>query len=112
MVHISTGDSVQLITCGIALDPLAKGFEVKLKFQINPQALADIGGTCQAHATPYGTQFFCFCIHFHQKVPASEVHAPLMGACPTYGKSWICHCQGTGVVFETVQVEISPRDGF
>ena len=31
---------------------------------------------------PYGTQFFCFCIHFHQKVPTSEVQAPLMGACP------------------------------
>ena len=25
---------------------------------------------------PYGTQFFRFRIHFHQKVPTSEVHAP------------------------------------
>ena len=41
---------------------------------------------------PYGTQFFHFRIHFHRKVPTSEVHAPLMGACPPYGKSWICHC--------------------
>ena len=22
-------------------------------------------GACQAHASPYRTQFFCFCIHFH-----------------------------------------------
>ena len=45
-------------------------------------ALADLGGTCWAHATPYGTQFFHFRILFHQKVPVSEVHAPLMGAHP------------------------------
>ena len=53
-------------------------------------SLADLGGACQVHA-PYGTQFFHFCIHFHQKVPTSEVHAPLTGACPPYGKSWIRH---------------------
>ena len=27
--------------------------------------LVDLGGASQAHATPYGTQFFCFRIHFH-----------------------------------------------
>ena len=43
---------------------------------------------------PHGTQFFCFCIHFHQKVPTSEVHTPPMGTRPPYGKSWICHCTG------------------
>ena len=47
--------------------------------------MADLGGACQAHATLYGTQFFHFCIHFHQKAPASEVHAPLMDACPPTG---------------------------
>ena len=36
----------------------------------------DLRGACRAHATPYGTQFFCFHIHFHQKVPALGVHAP------------------------------------
>ena len=30
----------------------------------------------------YGTQFFHFHIHFHQKVPVPEVHAPPMGARP------------------------------
>ena len=34
------------------------------------------GGACRVHATPYGTQFFHFRIHFHRKVPASEVHTP------------------------------------
>ena len=47
-----------------------------------PYPLADLGGMCRAHATPYGTQFFHFCIHFHQKAPALEVHTPLMGAHP------------------------------
>ena len=47
-------------------------------------------GVCPAHA-PHGTQFFHFCIHFHQKVPTSEVHTP-NGCMPPYGKSWICHC--------------------
>ena len=28
-------------------------------------ALADLGVACWVHAPPYGTQFFCFCIHFH-----------------------------------------------
>ena len=45
-------------------------------------SLADLGGACWAHATPYGTQFFCFHIHFHQKLPVSGVHAPLTGPCP------------------------------
>ena len=47
-------------------------------------ALADLGGmpgTCR----PYGTQFFCFCIHFWWKVPTLEVHAPLMGPQPPHG---------------------------
>ena len=34
----------------------------------------------RAHALSYGTQFFHFCTHFHQKAPALEVHLPLMGA--------------------------------
>ena len=34
------------------------------------------GGACPAHAHPYGTQFFRFRIHFHRKVPMSEVHTP------------------------------------
>ena len=42
-------------------------------------------GACRAHATPYGTQFFHFCIHFHRKASALEVHTPLMGACPPTG---------------------------
>ena len=27
------------------------------------------------HTPPYGTQFFHFHLHFHQKAPTSEVHA-------------------------------------
>ena len=45
-------------------------------------ALSDLGGGMLAHATPYGTQFFCFRIHFHQKAPTSEVHAPPNGCTP------------------------------
>ena len=37
--------------------------------------LADLGGVPSA-CPPYGTQFFCFRIHFHRKVPMLEVHAP------------------------------------
>ena len=48
-------------------------------------------GACAGHA-PYGTQFFHFHIHFHQKVPTSEVHAPPNRCTPPYGKSWIHHC--------------------
>ena len=41
-----------------------------------------------AHApTPYGTRFFHFYIHFHQKAPVLEIHAP-----PPYRKPWIRHC--------------------
>ena len=47
-------------------------------------ALADLGGHAR-RTPPYGTQFFHFRIHFRQKVPMLEVHAP-------YGKSWIRHC--------------------
>ena len=38
-----------------------------------------------AHASPlppYGTKFFHFHVHFHQKAPASEVHIPLSGPTP------------------------------
>ena len=46
------------------------------------------GGTCQWHppgsANAYGTQFFCFRIHFHRKAPTLEVHTPLMGARPLW----------------------------
>ena len=38
-------------------------------------------GPCPAHA-PHGTQFFRFRIHFHQKVPTSEVHTPPNGCTP------------------------------
>ena len=38
-------------------------------------SLAELGGHAR-HTPPYGTQFFHFCIYFHQKAPASEVHAP------------------------------------
>ena len=44
--------------------------------QIQAHALADLRGVCRVHTTPYGTQFFCFHIHFNRKAPASEVHAP------------------------------------
>ena len=57
------------------------------KVQYFDNSLADLGGGCAP-----GTQFFHFRIHFHRKVPTSEVHAPLTGARPPYGKSWIRHC--------------------
>ena len=47
-------------------------------------ALADLGG-CAGRMPPYGTQFFRFRIHFCQKAPVSEVHAPLMGPRPPTG---------------------------
>ena len=48
-----------------------------------PFPLADLGGGgVPGSRHPYGTQFFCFRIHFHQKAPASEVHTPLTGARP------------------------------
>ena len=40
--------------------------------------LADLGGVPSARP-PYGTQFFRFRIHFHRKVPTSEVRAPPAG---------------------------------
>ena len=73
-----------------ATSPWAKYLAHRLKIIIS--SLADLGGVPGARL-PYGTQFFRFRIHFHQKVPTSEVHAPpLMGARPPYGKSWIRHC--------------------
>ena len=39
-------------------------------------------GACWVHATPYGTQFFHFCIHFHQKVPMSKSTSPPNGCTP------------------------------
>ena len=48
------------------------------------QALADLGGRAQ-RTPPYGTQFFRFRIHIHQKVPMSEVHTPPTGARPPTG---------------------------
>ena len=44
--------------------------------------LADLGGCVPGARPPHGTQFFLFHIHFHQKVPTSEVHAPLNGCTP------------------------------
>ena len=38
-------------------------------------SLADLGGRAR-RTPPHRTQFFHFRIHFHQKVPTSEVHAP------------------------------------
>ena len=71
-------------------------FQRKRMLQINLKGisiftLADLGGACLVHTTPYGTLFFCFHIHFHQKAPASGVHAPPNGSTPPYGKSWIHH---------------------
>ena len=63
------------------------GYQKPARDVVVTMALADLGwgGACQVHATPYGTQFFHFHIHFHQKVPASEVHASPMGARPPTG---------------------------
>ena len=46
-------------------------FEVLIPFT----SLANLGGV-PGTRPPYGTQFFHFRIHFHRKVPTSEVHAP------------------------------------
>ena len=42
-------------------------------------------GRSRGHARrtpPYGTQFFCFRIHFHQKVVMSDIDAPITGRRP------------------------------
>ena len=65
---------------GSATDTVSKRFN---PFQMI--SLADLGGACRVHATPYGTQFFCFRIHFHQKVPMLEDHTPLTAARPPAG---------------------------
>ena len=63
--------------------------------------LADLGGRA-GRTPPYGTKFFHFHIHFHQKVPTSEVHTPPTGARPPpYGKSWIRHCKHISYSSET-----------
>ena len=64
---------------------------------IEPSQLAhNIGGSGgRARRTPpFGTQFFRFCIHFHRKVPTSEVHAPLTGARPPTGNPGSATAQG------------------
>ena len=70
-------------------------------------ALANLGGPCRAHATPYGTQFFHFCIHFHQKAPMSEVHAPPPGARPPAGNpgsaTAICYNKRVKVAIVEIQ---------
>ena len=65
----------QLLSIGtkMKVKPRVKGQDVNKDRQF--MVLADLGGHAQ-HTPPYGTQFFCFCIHFHQKMPTSEVHAP------------------------------------
>ena len=50
--------------------------------QLWSNALADLGGVPGARPPPHGTQFFHFRIHFCQKVPVSEVHAPPNGSTP------------------------------
>ena len=59
-----------------------------------PLSLADLGGAAGAPPPPNRINFFRFCIHFYQKVYASEVGAPeRVGAPPPpNGKSWIRHC--------------------
>ena len=56
-------------------------------------ALVDLG-VCVGGTTPYGTEFFHFRIHFHEKHPCRRSTSPLMGARPSYGKSWIRHWVG------------------
>ena len=63
---------------------------IEFKFP-QTSALADLGGHARHTPPPHGTQFFHFHIHFHQKVPTSEVHAPQWVHAP-HGKSWIRHC--------------------
>ena len=46
---------------------------VWFKLCINAYTYADQGGVTGARPSPYGTKFFHFRIHFHRKVPASEV---------------------------------------
>ena len=44
-----------------------------------PSTLANPHTKFSGACPPYRTQFFHFHIHFHQKVPTSEVHAPPTG---------------------------------
>ena len=48
-------------------------------------ALADLGRGMPGARPLYGTKFFHFRIHFCQKAPMSEVHAPLTGPRPPTG---------------------------
>ena len=50
---------------GILDPPMSNHYDVMLTSR----------GACLKH-TPYGTQFFHFCIHFHWKAPALKVHSP------------------------------------
>ena len=70
--------------------------------------LADLGGHARC-TPPYGTKFFRFHIHFCQKAPTSEVHAPPNGSTPPYRKSWIRHCHTKNKVSKSRHSKIVAR---
>ena len=76
-VHVCVGKTCAFVCKveGRCLRPGQIYFDLKASpnaYWVFEKALVDLG-VCQAHTTPYGTQFFHFHIHFHQKVPTLEV---------------------------------------
>ena len=64
------------------------------------------GGASQAHA-PLRDQILSFSHTFLPESTTSEVHAPLMGPRPPYGKSWIRHCIPIQITLYGVVVSVS-----
>ena len=70
-----------------------------------PVPLVDLGcmpGTC----LPYGTQFFHFRMYLHQKAPASDIHAPLMGSHPPMGNPGSASVYCIAVALKTVLIKV------
>ena len=70
---------------------------VLLKLDMDPKALADLGGGGVPGAHPQGSRFFRFAIQNFRNVTPSRVHAPPYEVHAPYGKSWIRHWNGRNI---------------
>ena len=59
----------------------------KKNIELDKTVMDSIGES--TYMPPCGTQFFRFHIHFQQKVPVSEIHAPSKRVHAPHGRSWI-----------------------